>query len=713
MREFIFFLLLFVLHQSTGGFIDLGEQCVPGNTNYDWDLCNYDYQKLDFDWFNVRISKINSPSNEKPRNISAKIEIPVSRKFIQFVLNENSKFRYLEEADFIELRLEVIGTSSVDVIGTSSVDFSIKVDPRVVYQSHAQYLPEPWQFKYKGLHTVMYNISDLGIVFSPDRKNVEAKFGFLQLYFQQVESVRNSDSDWAERMKYKIRFGDIEHELLLVRNATYTTRKPKLENLSRNALGTYTKRRITDENGSFSQLMTVRVNFVNTNSEVFIQEFSFLILPFLLTLYKSTGNITRTSGSREDGMEVSGVIVKDNEWVSHGKMTATHPSFAQEEVVNFVYNKTRECCQGLNRSYHFETTENFLDVRPFKVDLIRTERRDSLDKLESITFKLYISLMDLTFVLILEPRKKVHSNHASPNGNSNDECKIEASSSLFRYQLEPEPSSRIPCWDKASFTVEKNGLKQISSKHEFLGNKKQLFADTETFIYKTRISFDDISTIRQQLCGFSAHLCFQNLDFSFVHYDSGKTIEIFSRLTKDEEDLFNLSFGYTYLPFFHFNSSYIIPLFKYLTSSSSVPMAPFSLNFDAHKNHTYIDIAEIGSNKIWATLISGNDFDLWNERDGNVSKLMKFEILSSDGKSITGVMFDTSDRNSNHGYTKIGFDTFTNTYDVKLFLELSSDQFNLETNLKIENIDKINRSFQLNVLNDGKNGTWEIKYPEY
>ena len=150
------------IYPLKGGFIDLGEQCVPGNTNYDWDLCNYDYQKLDFDWFNVRISKINSPSNEKPRNISAKIEIPVSRKFIQFVLNENSKFRYLEEADFIELRLEVIGTSSVDVIGTSSVDFSIKVDPRVVYQSHAQYLPEPWQFKYKGLHTVMYNISDLG-----------------------------------------------------------------------------------------------------------------------------------------------------------------------------------------------------------------------------------------------------------------------------------------------------------------------------------------------------------------------------------------------------------------------------------------------------------------------------------------------------------------------------------------------------------------------
>ena len=91
-----------------------------------------------------------------------------------------------------------------------------------------------------------------------------------------MESVSNSDSDWAERMKYKIRFGDIEHELLLVRNATYTTRKPKLENLSRNALGTYTKRRITDENGSFSQLMS-------------------------LTLLKSTENITLLSGKTLKG----------------------------------------------------------------------------------------------------------------------------------------------------------------------------------------------------------------------------------------------------------------------------------------------------------------------------------------------------------------------------------------------------------------------------
>ena len=63
------------------------------------------------------------------------------------------------------------------------------------------------------------------------------------------------------------------------------------QSLSRNALGTYAKRRITDENGSFSQLMTVRVNFVNTNSEVFIQEFSFLILPFFQPEYTVTMNV--------------------------------------------------------------------------------------------------------------------------------------------------------------------------------------------------------------------------------------------------------------------------------------------------------------------------------------------------------------------------------------------------------------------------------------
>jgi len=700
MREFIFLLLLFVLHQSTGGFIDLGEQCVPGNTNYDWDLCNYDYQKLDFDWFNVRISKINSPSNEKPRNISAKIEIPVSRKFIQFVLNENSKFRYLEEADFIELRLEVIGTSSED--------FSMKVDPRVVYQSHVQYLPEPWQFKYN--IEGQCDTTDLDIELCPNCKfcpkgqiysnTVEAKFGFLQLYFQPSQYIRNSFSDFTERKKFKIRLGDIEHELLFVQITSHNIGKLKLESLNLNYTNTYTytKRKITDENGSFSQLRS-------------------------LTLHESTENITRLSGTQEDGVEISGVIVKDNEWDFHGNVTATHPSFAGgKEVVNFVF-KTVECCLGLNRSYHFETTENFLDVRPLKVDFIQTEKRDSLEKLESITFKLNVNLMDLTFVLKSEPRKKVFTvfstdvirekaslNSSSGNilyQNINDECKIEDQSSLFRYQLEPEPSTRIPCWDKATFTVEKNGLKQISIKHEYLGyDIKKTFLAIESFIYKTQISFDDVSTIHQRLCGFSTHLCFQNLNFSLVHYNDDKAIKFFPRLTKDDEDLFNLSFGYTYFPFFHFNSSYVIPLFKYLTSfSSSGPLAPFSINFDTEnlKNDTNIYLAEIGRNKFWL-----NHFYLWHEKeDGNVSKLLKFKFLVPHGyRSITGVMLDTSDDYFNHGHMKIGFDTYA--YDVKLFLELSSDQFNVKTNLLIKNIKEYYRSFKLEVLNDGKNGTWEI-----
>ena len=91
------------------------------------------------------------------------------------------------------------------------------------------------------------------------------------MYFQQAQSIRNSDSDWAERTKFKIRLGDIEHELLFVQITSHTASKTKLESISRSALGTYTKRRITDENGSFSQLMS-------------------------LTLHESTGNITRISG---------------------------------------------------------------------------------------------------------------------------------------------------------------------------------------------------------------------------------------------------------------------------------------------------------------------------------------------------------------------------------------------------------------------------------
>ena len=95
-----------------------------------------------------------------------------------------------------------------------------------------------------------------------------------------------------------------------------------------------------------------------------------------------------------------------------------------------------------------KTTENFLDVRPLKVDFIQTEKRDSSEKLESITFKLNVNLMDLTFVLKSEPRKKVFTvfstdvirekaslNSSSGNilyQNINDECKIEDQSSLFR-----------------------------------------------------------------------------------------------------------------------------------------------------------------------------------------------------------------------------------------------------------------------------------------
>jgi len=123
-------------------------------------------------------------------------------------------------------------------------------------------------------------------------------------------------------------------------------------------------------------------------------------------------------------------------------------------------------------------------------------------------------------------------------------------------------------------------------------------------------------------------------------------------------------------------------------------------------NNTHLDIAEIGKNKIWASFIphsnDGYVYDLHHERDGKVSRLLKFQLLESDGKSLTGVMFDTSDDEGSNGYTKIGFDTERS--DIKLFLEMSSALSNLETKLTI------GRGIKLNVLN-GKNGAWEIKYP--
>ena len=48
--------------------------------------------------------------------------------------------------------------------------------------------------------------------------------------------------------------------------------------------------------------------------------------------------------------------------------------------------------------------------------------------------------------------------------------------------------------------------------------------------------------------------------------------------------------------------------------------------------------------------------------------MLKFQLLESDGKSLTGVMFDTSDDEGSNGYTKIGFDTERS--DIKLFLEM-------------------------------------------
>ena len=101
-----------------------------------------------------------------------------------------------------------------------------------------------------------------------------------------------------------------------------------------------------------------------------------------------------------------------------------------------------------------------------------------------------------------------------------------------------------------------NGLEQIIIKQDYMKYDRPSYFPTTNFVHKIKISFDDISVIHQKLCGFSSHLCFNNLDFSLVHYDSGKSTMINPKLLKDGEQIINLSFGDTFVPFFHFNRQY-------------------------------------------------------------------------------------------------------------------------------------------------------------
>jgi len=123
---------------------------------------------------------------------------------------------------------------------------------------------------------------------------------------------------------------------------------------------------------------------------------------------------------------------------------------------------------------------------------------------------------------------------------------------------------------------------------------------------------------------------------------------------------------------------------------------------------THLSIAEIGTNKIWASLISHTDFELFHEIDGNVSKLLKFKLLESDGKSLTGVMFDSSGEELSDGYTKFSFDTKVNKSVLELFLEMRSAQSHLYTRFTIGS-DLI---WKLKVRN-GENGTLKMSDEDF
>jgi len=622
MREPIFLLFLVFLHQSVG-------------------LENY--YKIDYEGFHVKMARDRSPLNAY-----VKMEIPVSRKFqkITSLLNKNSQLKFLTEADVIEFELESFGTK----VCPYEDDFGIQIKTKIIYKDKEPFVPQPWLFKLNRGH-ILTNVCDVtesgtfmvmgedyrikltesdlqselkfcplnneSRIFSTD---IEAKFGWIQLQFKNwFPTINFYNDDWqmATRRKFNLRVGDIEYEFLFLVSNFYNYDKDKYENLRKR---TFTKRKIIDENGLYAQLMS-------------------------LTMNESSRNITSITGSLEgtkwwkDDTKVSMVIVyDDNKWDFHGNLTANLPdTYEQVEVLNFALRK-----------YQFEATSNFWNSN-FKLKIRKEKRAEHISNDDDDDEKSYYDV--------------------SYDGGSNEDCKIESPVSLISYSIDPEPSSWNNCWDSSEIALEMNGSEQIIIKQDFMKYDRPSYFPTTNFVHKTKISFDDISVIHQKLCGFSSHLCFNNLDFSLVHYDSGKSTMINPKLLKDGEQIINLSFGETFVPFFHFNSS--------------VPWSPFSINFDLMTNFTHLSIAEIGKNKIWASLISRSDFELFHERDGNVSKLLKFKLLESDGKSLTGVMFDSSGEELSDGYTKFSFDTKVNKKVLELFLEMRSAQSHLDTRLSI------------------------------
>ena len=121
------------------------------------------------------------------------------------------------------------------------------------------------------------------------------------------------------------------------------------------------------------------------------------------------------------------------------------------------------------------------------------------------------------------------------------------------YSLDPEPSSWKKCWSTSEIALEINGTKQIIIKQDYLRYKRPGYFPTTNFVQKAKISFDDVSVFRQKLCEFSTHLCFHNIEFALVYFDTGKSTMINPKLLKDGEQVINLSFGETFVPFFHFN----------------------------------------------------------------------------------------------------------------------------------------------------------------
>merc|ERR1712241_1150323 len=171
-------------------------------------------------------------------------------------------------------------------------------------------------------------------------------------------------------------------------------------------------------------------------------------------------------------------------------------------------------------------------------------------------------------------------------------CSLEAKSGLFSFNVEKEDAMVMEIelkgtkshmemnffypkffmktlnkpFETLTVTMEKTS-DSITVKTNFENMKMVLKKESKT-VQMTIFTHNEKSFVHQKLCDFSTHLCFQN-----IHYHlkmTPKTAKIEHTITKDDKNVLTLLTNFSQKPCTSkFESSYILPLYRYIQTQKS------------------------------------------------------------------------------------------------------------------------------------------------